>query len=507
MKTNSRIKYTFRILTALAWLVIPVSLFAGGGSPTVLLSPVPATATLSASRAPAAGVPLELNAAVLQPGVVTAGDALIIEPSPGTIFTVLVSKISIDINGTLSWRGQVEGHPNGYFLLSASDGQVLGSIELPDENARYLIQYNPAAMRHMAYDSVPTDWKELDDAPSPVPPTNSLNVESAPQSVSDASSDSQNIDVMVVYTPNARVWAGGVSGINNVIAQVIQRGQLAIDNTAIPVTVRLVHSAEITYTESGNSGTDLTRLTATSDGYMDTVHTWRTTYAADIVVLLEQIDDTGGLGWLLSSTGGQPAYAFSITRVQQASFTYTTIHEMGHNMGCHHRRDQATQPGPGLYPYSAGWHWTGTNAGKYASVMSYEDGGYARVAYFSSPTNYYQGAATGTADDDNARTIQNIKGVIAAYRTAVSTNAFSFWTVALTNNVVLRWIDPTTCGVSTRSVHIRSRTDAYPTNITDGSLVYEGTNLVHIHTNLISGQLYYYTIWVSDDGSTFIDPP
>jgi hypothetical protein len=311
-----------------------------------------------------------------------------------------------------------------------------------------------------------------------------------------------------VYTTNALAWAGGTNGINSIIAQALQRGQLAMDNTAVPVTLRLVHSALVPYTQSGNSGTDLTRLTINGDGYMDEVHTWRTTYGADVVVLLEEISDTGGIGWLLETTNGEPAYAFSITRVQQASWTYTTVHEIGHNMGCHHRRDQATQPGPGLYSYSAGWHWIGTNGGLYASVMSYEDGGYTRVGYWSSPTNYYQGTATGTPTDDNARGIINIKDVIAAYRTALGTNTFSFRAFAMTNSVVLRWTDPVTCGLGSSTVLIRQRNDQYPTNSSnDGTLVYTGTNTLYIHTALTNNLPYFYTIWVSYDGENFIEPP
>jgi hypothetical protein len=186
----------------------------------------------------------------------------------------------------------------------------------------------------------------------------------------------------------------------------------------------LVHSSEISYTESGDSGDDLERLTYTSDGYLDDVHTWRNQYGADLVVLFTYVNDVGGIAWLLNTTSGEPEYGFSITRVQQASWTYTTIHEMGHNMGCHHHKEQNTQPGPGLFSYSAGWRWIGTDNGKYCSVMTYESGQYfadgqthTRVGYFSNPDIVYQGVATGdAADGDNARTIREVKDVVSTYR-------------------------------------------------------------------------------------------
>jgi uncharacterized protein (TIGR02145 family) len=94
-------------------------------------------------------------------------------------------------------------------------------------------------------------------------------------------------------------------------------------------------------------------------------------------------------------------------------------------MGCNHHKLQNFQPGNDtLFPYSAGWRWTGNDSGKYCSVMCYEDGQYfpdgishTRVAYFSNPGIQYQGVATGHADSgDNARTIREIKSVIANYR-------------------------------------------------------------------------------------------
>jgi hypothetical protein len=236
---------------------------------------------------------------------------------------------------------------------------------------------------------------------------------------------------MIVYTPAARDWAAGTGGINNVINQAVEKGQIALDNSGVEITERLVRSSLIDYTESGSSTTDLNRLTNTSDGFMDDVHTWRNTYGADLVQLFSRVEDTGGLGWLLNTTAGLPAWAFSLARVQQAGTTsYTSIHEFGHNMGCHHRKDQATQPGPGLFSYSAGWRWLGNDGNRYCSVMSYGDSwngnSVNRVAYFSNPNVSHLGAATGhAADGDNARTLREIKSVISGYRSETGTNTLT----------------------------------------------------------------------------------
>ncbi len=101
-------------------------------------------------------------------------------------------------------------------------------------------------------------------------------------------------------------------------------------------------------------------------------------------------------------------------------------------------------------------------------------------------------------------------GWYAVAATVVNTNvltAFSFRAVALTNRVVLRWPDPIPCGLSNRTVHVRYSSSTYPTSTTHGTGIYTGTNREFEHEELTSGQTYYYTIWVSHDGVTFIVPP
>ena len=91
-------------------------------------------------------------------------------------------------------------------------------------------------------------------------------------------------------------------------------------------------------------------------------------------------------------------------------------------------------------------------------------------------------------------------------QTTVDFDSFTLRAVALTNNIVLRWPDPLLCGFRTNVVHLRSHTSRYPTNTTDGSAVYTGTNTVCEDTGLTPGQSYYYTLWGSDDGVTFFEP-
>jgi len=94
-------------------------------------------------------------------------------------------------------------------------------------------------------------------------------------------------------------------------------------------------------------------------------------------------------------------------------------------MGLAHHKQQIGSTGSGIFAYSAGWRWKGTDNKMYCSVMTYEGGSNfpdgitsTRVPYFSNPSISYMGYPTGHATEaDAARHIREMKHIIAAYRT------------------------------------------------------------------------------------------
>jgi hypothetical protein len=371
---------------------------------------------------------VEINPRLFQNGGLGMGDRVLFASFGPQVLAAVIDKIQSDVNGVLSFRGRVEGTEGGWLLLSAADGCVLGALIVPEWGLEYAVNSIPGLGAHIVQDMDLEAARELDDGPPLIPPAAGLSRadRSAGEGVGAAAADT-TVDLMIVYTPAARDWAAGSGGINLVISQAVQMSQLAFDNSDAGIQLRLAYSGQVNYQESGNSTTDLNRLTNTADGSMDEVHTWRNQVGADMVNLFEDIDDVGGLGWLLTSPSGRPDYAFSLIRVRQATLGYTLVHELGHNFGCHHRKDQSDQPGPGIYSYSAGWRWIGTNSARYCSVMSYQDAWSGiiptRVGYFSSPLIQYQGAATGdAANGDNARTLRELKNVVAGYRSGAQSD-------------------------------------------------------------------------------------
>ncbi len=393
---------------------------------------------------------IELNNRILDEESYDVGDKLLIDLFDDHSYLATIDYISRNINGTLTIRARFDDHQLGYLILSATGDLITATIRIPEKDAKYVIKTDAGS----GY----TYLKHIDDLrnvviesgppliPGIYPQPDESQLERLKTAAAKTGEDTANIDVMIVYTPAAALWANKNEGsIFNTIAQSMAKAQLVLDNSETGITVTLVNSALVNYEEFGdNSAVDLIRLTASPDynpwgdywngykisGYMEEVHDWREIYGADLVAIFANVSDVGGLAWLLTWKTGMPELGFSLTRVQQASIAYTHIHEMGHNMGCHHHKEQNTSPGPTQWNdweeniWSAGWRWMGDDNQMYCNVMTYSGGQFFEdgidaetVPYFSNPDIEYMGDYAGHPEHgDNARTLREIKHVIAAYK-------------------------------------------------------------------------------------------
>ena len=419
--------------------------------------------------------PFELNSLLQDPENVNVQDTIDFELFSEHSYPATVQTKSTDVNGTTTLVAKLQDYDFAYGFIALSSDTYLVSISIPELGERfvtrqfpqtestYLVQLDSQNLDVLENGPPITLVEESHEFLSPVVPDDHPVVPlvggadsvfagmagsdpDAPVNapVSDAANDPlvgdltdtpAEIDVMIVYTPAAANWAATNEGnINNTIAVAMDKANLVSSNSDLGISYNLVYSGEVEYTESDSSQTDIERLRGKTDGYMDEVHDLRNDYAADLVALLTLTDDVGGLGYLLNDRYGREDLGFSLTRVQQASWTYTLIHEIGHNMGAHHHKDQNVQPGPTEWSnwsenqWSAGWRWQGNDNNYYCSVMTYESGDYfpdgithTQVPYFSNPNISHQGKPTGDAvDGDNARTLREVKHYVAAYRDPAS---------------------------------------------------------------------------------------
>ncbi len=337
------------------------------------------------------------------------------------------------VNGSHVVRARINNYEWAYMLLSTTDDRSLAVINIPSKDLHYKIISCPKTNKHyiIELNISKLDYIEGDDdVLPPAPDEKAVQEQNRIQNEIGSKNlgplDHATVDVLIVYTTAAKTWGNSSGGgIDNIVSLAVAQSNLSYENSETFMAMRLVHATETYYIESGSSSNDLSNLT-NGTGALETVHEWRDEFGADLVAMFSDVSDTGGIAWLLTSTNGRPDMAFSITRVRQAT-GLTHAHETGHNMGCHHHKAQNFQAGPGLFNYSAGWRWTGTDNAYYCDLMTYSSGSYfqdgvshTNVAYFSNPYVSHQNVPTGdVSDGDNARTLREIKHVISAYRAAI----------------------------------------------------------------------------------------
>ena len=113
------------------------------------------------------------------------------------------------------------------------------------------------------------------------------------------------IRVMVHYTSSAASASGNINGLIDLAVAETNQGYT---NSGVLIDLVLATKSQVTYTQSGNFSTDLSRYRGTSDGYMDSIHTTRNSVAADVALLV--INNASSCG-LASGIGSTASTAFA----------------------------------------------------------------------------------------------------------------------------------------------------------------------------------------------------
>ena len=357
------------------------------------------------------------------------GDTLVLDFFIDKQYKSVIQHVAKNFHGRTNITSKILGTEFAYCFMVISDTTISISAELPFEDEHFF-----ASVKHgNAYISQ-VKKSELDATAFPCEVAMINDIETNYQKkVRERNGkeleDSVTIDLLFVYTPAAATWAlndNRVTDIFDLIAQAQQRSMLTMDNSESGITYEIVYVHETNYVED-NTIEDLYRITDPFDGYMDEVHMLRDYYYADQIVFIPAVTFTGGVAWLLNDENGfspdEDYYAVALSRVQQTSWTYTVVHELGHNMGCGHHHEQSTQPGPGLFYFSSGWRGI-VNDNRVCSVLTYEAGSYfsdglshTRIPYFSSPDIVLDGVMIGDPVLENNRlTIMYTKTPVSNYR-------------------------------------------------------------------------------------------
>ncbi|MDR0755286.1 MAG: M12 family metallo-peptidase [Prevotellaceae bacterium] len=375
------------------------------------------------------------------------GDILLLDFFDSKKYRAVVQKVTVDYDGIKGITAKILDTDFGYCYISISEKGISISADLPQQDEQffvatkngksYLTRCKMSELKKYELGCADIDLPETEHSEHMNNISEHANTASYGDIASDAGdrtfppdniSDSITVNVMIVYTDNAEQWALGdwrVSDIHDLINQAMQKNNEAMVNSLTNITFTLAYKHKTDYTEV-DSNQDLYNLTKTNDGYMDEVHSLRYQYKADLVMLIPQVSFTGGVAWLLNGNipgYGYPIYGFGLSRVQQTSWTYTMVHEMGHNMGCGHHWQQNVQSGPGLFSYSSGYRGQDISSNWYSTIMTYESGIYftdrndaPRIAFFSDPDMVHNGVNIGDATyANNALTLRQSKHAVSRY--------------------------------------------------------------------------------------------
>lgn len=334
-----------------------------------------------------------------------------------------VTSISKTTDNQYTLLGPLASGGGGYAALSVSQDAFMASVRRGDGSLFRVRGAGSGA--HIV--------EELDDSIFPpchgsiAPPAKLLPA--PPSETSALADDGSLIDVLVVYTPLARSVAGNQDDMEALINLAVTEANLIYTNSAITPRIRLVHSMEVDYEESGEHSTDLTRLSGTADGFMDDVHAARDLYGADLVQLIIQDPDSCGLAYQMTTRdAGFATSAFSVVHIDCATGVYYFAHELAHNMGCEHAVGDSGQQGTvaqgdGVDNFSHGWRWVDDFFQENRSIMAMPTG--VLRPYISNPNVIHLGAPTGQALGEsneayNAKTVNDSANLVANFRQETS---------------------------------------------------------------------------------------
>lgn len=308
------------------------------------------------------------------PSRFTGQPALSFELFPDVYIVAVFDRFDPNTSG-VTWVGHVDNVPGSSVTLVYSGGLMTANfitrtgvfqIRPATEDVR-VANRQPSGEVHVVAE---VDQAAFPREAEPLVPVISQDLETA-AALRPMADSGGTIDVMVVYTTLAQASSGGATGIVNLINLGVSETNTSYVNSDIKQRLRLVHTAPVSYAETGSFGTALSNL-ATGSGALNGVAALRDFYRADLVMMLIHPagPDACGIAFVMRNiTTAFSPNGFSVTDSSCVT-NLTMAHEWGHNMGASH--DWYVSPGVQPYTYAHGYaNWRPGQ--RWRTVMSYND--------------------------------------------------------------------------------------------------------------------------------------
>jgi hypothetical protein len=344
---------------------------------------------------------------------------------------LMVDRLVRHQNGDRTVVGHLQGLGHDYrIVLTVGNSGSSGIIRTrsrslllrPDTDGDWLIDtvnsgYRPAPA---AMDDAPLPPRGGAGAP-PAEPAPQADTQSSPGSLA-------LVDLMLLYTPGLVSRYGSVAAVETRLNNLLEIANQTYLDSGVAVALRLVHHAQVPYTDTTTNARTLDELTAGRTPFAE-VESWRRQYGADLVSLVRSysypVQGNCGIAWQLGANGRFAAddleYTYSVVSDGEDAESrrycndYVLVHELGHNMGSAHDRDHTLSSG--IFNYSFGFG----SEGEFGTIMSYIQ---PLVGRFSSPTLTCAGRSCGvpigqSGEADNVGSLNAVRAQVAAFRREV----------------------------------------------------------------------------------------
>ena len=277
-----------------------------------------------------------------------------------------------DKKDSLVLSGRISGEPFSTVTFSKVKNAIVGDIVSTKGKGGtiYRLKYlnsGVGIIELLNQNKLPTEISPLVpslrtpvDLPSGVQRLQTIKECNCDQNPSAAAAPNEPIKVLVCYSKAAADAEYGEGGINARIVQAIRETNQSFSYSGAQLEVQLVGDPEKencdigTFKEQRTILQDLNALTWVNDGRIDQIQTKRDMLKADIVVLVVERGDAGGIAHQMTSStmNAQFAkYAFAVVARSVLTGKYGLAHEIGHLMGAQHDNESSSSPGAFEYSY------------------------------------------------------------------------------------------------------------------------------------------------------------
>ena len=327
----------------------------------------------------------------------------------------------------ISWVGVVEGYRPSNALFVVVGDHLVGHIYLPF--GFFVIERQ--ANRSFLVKQI--DQREFDRGSEPVISPRAVAAAERDTVRTGSADDGTVIDLLIAYTQDVPGGFSSGDALTAAIDMAVASTNRALDISKLRTRLRLVHTTQVQYEETGDSDIDLSRLRSSSDGFVDVLHNLRDEYAADLVALVtERMDGYCGIAFL-GFPASTASAGFSVTK--RLCLTGSALsHEIGHNLSAQH--DWYVDAVAREHPYAHGFvdverrfrdlmsqsaHCVDTNT-ECVTLLTYSN---PLVTHYGNPVGVPVGTSTACTaknlsnplcDADAAQAIGNMAPRVARYR-------------------------------------------------------------------------------------------